>query len=115
MDYFIYIDTISKELSILYFKGWLVKISVKWHVFVDEDCFILANSAECDEANSAEADEMPPCVPFHQVLHYLPKYMHLVTRIQNKKGSRNISIKILYLLLFFKFPSTGSPVIRASK
>ena len=59
--------------------------------FVDEDCFILANSAE--------PDEMPPCVPFHEVLHYLPKYMHLVSRIQNKKGSRNVSMKILLLLI----------------
>ena len=40
------------EESISYFKGLLVKISIKWCISVPEDCFILANSAY--------PDEMPP-------------------------------------------------------
>ena len=56
MDYPIYIDTTSMDLSILYFKVSQVKISVP------ED---LANSADTDE--------------IHLDLHCLPKY--LLTRI----------------------------------
>ena len=35
-------------------------------------------------ANSADPDEMPTYVAFHQVLHSLPKY--IFTSIQNEKG-----------------------------
>ena len=38
LDYPIHIDTISMELSILYFKGLSVKISIKY-LSVPEDCF----------------------------------------------------------------------------
>ena len=63
------------ELSILYFKGLLAKISIKWWFTVAEDYFILANSAD--------TDEMQPKVAFHLGLHFLPKY--LFTGIQNEK------------------------------
>ena len=32
MDYPIHIDTLSMELFILYFKGFPVKISIKWYI-----------------------------------------------------------------------------------
>ena len=41
MDYPIYIDTISMKLSILYFKGLLVKISIKWCTSIPEVCIYL--------------------------------------------------------------------------
>ena len=63
MDYHIHIDTISMELSILYFKGLLVLISLKRCISVTEDCFILANTAD--------PDEMLPYAAFHQGLHCL--------------------------------------------
>ena len=69
MDYPIHIDTISMELSVLYFKVLLVKISIKWCISVPEDClyFILANNAD--------PDEMPPYAAFHLSLHFLSKYL----------------------------------------
>ena len=42
MDYPIYIETINKELSSLYFKGLLVKISIKLCISVPECCFYLS-------------------------------------------------------------------------
>ena len=46
MDYPIQIDTISMELSIFYFKGFMtVKISIKCNAVL-EGCFNLANSAD---------------------------------------------------------------------
>ena len=51
MDFPIHIDTISVELSIVYFKGS--------HV----------------EANSADPDEMQHYAAFHLGLHCLPKYL----------------------------------------
>ena len=39
MDYPIHIATISLELSILYFKGLPVKLSIKQCISVHEDCF----------------------------------------------------------------------------
>ena len=46
MDYPIQIDTISMELSILYFKRLMpIKISIKCNSVL-EDCFNLANSAD---------------------------------------------------------------------
>ena len=65
--------TISMDLSILYFKGLLVKISIN-------DIF-LSLKIVCILANSADSDEMPPYVAFHQGLHCLPKY--LLTDTQN--------------------------------
>ena len=41
MDYPIHIDTFSMELTILYFKGLPVKISIKWWTSVLEDWFVL--------------------------------------------------------------------------
>ena len=55
MGFPIYIETISMELPNLYFKGFLVKISVL--ISVPEDCFILANSED--------PDEMLPYAAFH--------------------------------------------------
>ena len=39
---------------------------MKWSISVSEDCIYLANSAD--------PDELPLYVAFHQGLHYLPKY-----------------------------------------
>ena len=41
MDYSVHIDTISMELSILYFKGFQVKVSIK-NISDNEDCFYLS-------------------------------------------------------------------------
>ena len=43
MDFSIHIDTISMDLSILYFKGLPIKIAIKVGISVSESCFILAN------------------------------------------------------------------------
>ena len=59
MDNTIHIDTISMELSILYFKVLPVKMSVKGFISATE-------------------------MPFHLGLHCLPKY--LFTVIENVKG-----------------------------
>ena len=67
MGYPIHIDT-SIELSILYFKGLLVKTFIKWCSSVPED------------------EQTVPYVAFHLGLHYLWKY--LFTGIQNEKGQR---------------------------
>ena len=61
-----HIDTISMELSILYFKGLLVIFFIKLCISVTEFFFILANRAD--------PDEMPPCAAFHLGLHCLPNY-----------------------------------------
>ena len=61
------------ELSILYFKGSPVKISVFLSVKI---AFILANSAY--------TDEMPPYAAFHLGHHCLLKYLFAI--IQNAKG-----------------------------
>ena len=76
MDYPIHIDKISMGLSILYYKGFPVKIAIKWCISVSENCFILANSAD--------PDELQPYVAFHLGLHCL--FIYLFTRIQNQKG-----------------------------
>ena len=67
MDYPIYIDTISMDLSILYLKGTQVKISKIKYISVPEDCFILANIGDPDEMLSYAA--------FHLGLHCLPEYL----------------------------------------
>ena len=61
MNFPIYIDTISMDMSILYFTGSLVKISI---------FFILANSAD--------PDEMLHYVAFHLGLHCLPIMQHFI-------------------------------------
>ena len=69
MDYPILIDTLSMELSILFVKRLLIKISMSLKIV-----FFLANDAD--------PDEMPPYkVAFHLVHHCLLKY--LFTGIQN--------------------------------
>ena len=67
MDYHIHIDTKSMELSILYFKGVTGQNFNKMMYSVPEDCFYLINSAD--------PDEIPPCVALHLGLHYLPQYL----------------------------------------
>ena len=74
MDYPIHIDTISMELSILFFRG---------SKFLLNDVF-LSLKIDFAFANSADLDEMLPYAAFHLGLHYLPKY--LFTRTQNEKG-----------------------------
>ena len=49
MDFPIHIDTISMGLPIVYFKGSQVEFSILWCIFVPEDHFNLASSAEADE------------------------------------------------------------------
>ena len=49
IDYSIHIDTISMELSILFFKGFQVKISTKDVFLTMKIVFILASSADPDE------------------------------------------------------------------
>ena len=56
---------ISMELSILYFKGLPVKISITLKIV-----FILANSAD--------PIEMPPYAAFHLGFHCLPKYLFVL-------------------------------------
>ena len=87
MDYPIHIDTISMELSILYFKGLPVKMSITWCNSVHEDCvFILANSAD--------PDEMLPNAAFHLGLHCFPKYRFTCTVSRMKLGNGdNLHIK----------------------
>ena len=62
MDFPIHIDTISTDLSILYFNGSHVKISKFLNIF-----FILANSAD--------PDEIPHVAVFHLGLLCLPMYL----------------------------------------
>ena len=57
MDYPIHIDTISRDLFILYFKG----LSVINYISVSEVFFI--------NANSADPDEILPSAAFHLDLH----------------------------------------------
>ena len=64
------------ELSILYFKGLLVRISIKLCILVLKqraDCFITANSGDPD-VMFPDLDEKPPYAAFHLGLHCLPKY-----------------------------------------
>ena len=60
MDYPKNSDTVSMGLSILYFKGLSVKISIKLRIPVPEDIFfILANSEDPDETGSSPFAEVP--------------------------------------------------------
>ena len=66
------------DLSVLYFKGSQVKISNFLYISVPDNIisvFILANSAD--------HDEVPLYVAFHQGLHYLLKWPFI--NIQNEK------------------------------
>ena len=68
MDYPIYIDAISMELSILYFKALSVKISIN-NVFLSLSIL----------ASITDAEEMPCYAAFHMGLHFcqstcFPKY-----------------------------------------
>ena len=66
MDYPIHIYTISMELSILCFRGLVVKISIKFDIFLSlKIVFILANIAD--------PDEMLPYAAFCLGLHCLLK------------------------------------------
>ena len=76
MDYPIHIDTISMELSISYFKGFSVKISINGVLLSLKIVFILAYSAD--------PDEMLPYVAFHLGIHCLHKYLFIDA--QNEKG-----------------------------
>ena len=77
MDYPNHIDTIRMELCILYLKGLLVKISIRWCISFADIFFY--------HRNNADSDEMPPNAAFHLGLHCLPKY--LFAGIQSKKGN----------------------------
>ena len=57
---------ISMELSILYFKGLPVKISLRWSIFVTQDCFYI-------KANSKDPQEMTDDAAFYLGLHCLLK------------------------------------------
>ena len=96
LDYPIHIDTICIELSILYFKGLPLKISIKWCISVSEDSFFIFVYIF---ANSADPDEVPPYEAFHLGLYCLPIYpkyvpvyngvpvnQYLFASIQNKKN-----------------------------
>ena len=65
VDYFRHIefDSIGVELSILYFTGLPVKISLTWYISIPEDCFYLADP------------DGTPYAAFHLGLYYLPKYL----------------------------------------
>ena len=83
MDYPTYIDTISMEMSILYFKGLLVKFLLNDVSLSLKIVFILANSANLDK--------IPPYhVAFHLGLHCLPNMLFT----QNK--SRYMNLHSLY-------------------
>ena len=91
MDFPIHIDTISTELSILYFKELPVKLFYKmmytvwlWPKLLTWDVKQQTNKQIIRDvfmslkivlilANSADPDEMPPYVLFRQCLHHLPK------------------------------------------
>ena len=72
MDFPIHIDTISMDLSILYFKGTQVKNLI----------FFIFLSLKI--VNNQYPDEMLHYTAFHLVLHCLPKYLFI--GIQNEKG-----------------------------
>ena len=82
IDYPISIYTISLELSILYFKGLLVNISIN-DVFTSCRLFLFL-------ANSAGRCKIPPCAAFHFGIHSLPKY--LFTCIHKYKKGYNIQL-----------------------
>ena len=69
-----YIDAIVHSVS-KWFNCWS-KFSIKCCISVLEDCIILPNSAD--------PDEMPHYVAFHQALHGLQKYMYLFAVIGNQ-------------------------------
>ena len=80
MDFPINIDTISMDLSVLYFKGSQVKISRFYYtVFI----FLSLTISVLILANSADHDEMLLYAAFHQGLHCLLKYPFI--NIQNEK------------------------------
>ena len=70
MDYPIHIDTICMELSILYFKGLQVKLSINDVLLSLTIVFILANSASLMKLSGISSGSS------------LPK----LTGIQNEKG-----------------------------
>ena len=69
MDYPILIDTVSMELSNLYFKGVTGQNFFQMMYFCPRKMVL------------SSPDEKPPYVAFHLGLHCLPKY--LFTAIQN--------------------------------
>ena len=66
MDYPIHIDTSGMDLSILYFKGLPLNISIKYVFLFPKIGFILANSPD--------PNEMLPYVEFRLCLQCLTKY-----------------------------------------
>ena len=68
MDYPIHIDTVSLELSILYFKGLLVKNSLKWCVLYLK---IFHFSKQCRPQYHVALI----CAAFYQGIHCLSKYL----------------------------------------
>ena len=72
------------ELSLLYFMGLPVKISVKRYISVHEDCFSFS---------SVYRDEMLPFA-FHLGLHGLPKYLMESSIGLQISGRGRIIIKI---------------------
>ena len=64
MDYPTHIETIVMEMSIMYYKGWLVNISKKKiDVFLSlKIVFILGNSAFPDEMCLLGLHSLPKCL-----------------------------------------------------
>ena len=100
--------TISIELSILYFKGLLVKSSIKLCInSVLEDFFYLKL------ANSADQDEMPPCATFLlcrslftwvKVFRIIPEFRILRLTFHRKSASKcNNSFTDLFSVCLWTF------------
>ena len=85
MEYPIHIDTISMELSILYFQWVASQNFYKMMYFCPLKVVFIW-------ANSADPDEMLHNAAFHLRHHCLPKY--LFTGFQIEKGLRLIIIKV---------------------
>ena len=97
MDYPMNIDTISIELSILYFKGLPVKTSIKWCIAVPKDCFHLnkqcrlwCNAAWCDIASGSSLLAIVP-------VNWYPEWTGIISLIQDFEADFlwKVSLEIL--------------------
>ena len=81
MGHPIHVDSLSMELSILYFKGLIAGLNFYKMMYFCP--FVIW-------ANSADPDEMPHYAAFHQGLHCLPKYLFPVLRQKRFKQTTGL-------------------------
>ena len=92
MDYSIQIDTISMELSISYFKGLLVKISIYWYISVHEDFFFYLIT------NNVDPDKMLPYAAFDLGLSLfakVPVYLEWMKRVKQPLLKKTINANLV--------------------